>query len=331
MKSRHFLLALLTVACCGCTAPRGLHAHEITAPPSSAYDVQIFVDGRRANVIHHKGRAYLEGKIGERYSVKVFNRTGRRVEAVISVDGRDVIDGGEADFVSKRGYLIDPYDSIEIDGFRLSDSNVAAFRFSKVKDSYAAKRGNARNVGVIGVAVFPERRYAPPPQPIAQPRKHRRPAWNSPRGGGWFGADDQSRLESEESPPETSAFNESKSKAPAADQLYDEGAGEGRALTGGKTARSERRRDNKYRQGLGTEFGERRWSPVRHVSFERADSNSPNQVLAIFYNDRKGLLAAGVPLHRRDPYRISQWKKANPFPESPRRNYAPPPKDWRYE
>jgi hypothetical protein len=41
-------------------------------------------------------------------------------------------------------------------------SSVAAFRFGAVEDSYAEKKGNARNVGVIGVAFFQERDSAWP-------------------------------------------------------------------------------------------------------------------------------------------------------------------------
>jgi hypothetical protein len=35
-------------------------------------------------------------------------------------------------------------------------SQVAAFRFGSVRDSYAARKGDAQNVGVIGVAFFAE-------------------------------------------------------------------------------------------------------------------------------------------------------------------------------
>jgi hypothetical protein len=72
------------------------------------------------------------------------------------VDGLDVIDGRPGSF-DKRGYLVNPWASVEIDGFRRSMEQVAAFRFGSVARSYAASKGDARNVGVIGVAVFAER------------------------------------------------------------------------------------------------------------------------------------------------------------------------------
>lgn len=102
------------------------------------------------------GKSYVMGNDGERYAIRIQNQTGARFEAVATVDGLDVIDGQTGSF-EKRGYLVQPWSTVEIDGFRRSEDVVAAFRFGRVKDSYAAKRGNDRNVGVIGVAVFHER------------------------------------------------------------------------------------------------------------------------------------------------------------------------------
>jgi hypothetical protein len=102
------------------------------------------------------GRSYVMGHDGARYSIRIENQTGARFEAVATVDGLDVIDGQPGSF-EKRGYLVAPWSTVEIDGFRRSEDEVAAFRFGAVKDSYAAKRGSDRNVGVIGVAVFQER------------------------------------------------------------------------------------------------------------------------------------------------------------------------------
>jgi len=101
------------------------------------------------------GRSYVVGQHGQRYIIQIRNHTGNRVEAVATVDGLDVIDGRPGAF-SKRGYLINPFSTVEIEGFRRSSNAVATFRFGSVSDSYAARKGNARNVGVIGVAFFHE-------------------------------------------------------------------------------------------------------------------------------------------------------------------------------
>jgi hypothetical protein len=102
------------------------------------------------------GRSYVLGNDGARYAIRIENSSGARFEAVTTVDGLDVIDGQPGSF-EKRGYLLAPWSTVEIDGFRRSQDDVAAFRFGRVRDSYAARRGNDRNVGVIGVAVFQER------------------------------------------------------------------------------------------------------------------------------------------------------------------------------
>jgi hypothetical protein len=106
------------------------------------------------------GRVYVVGEVGRRYSLVFHNQTGRRYELVASVDGLDVIDGRPA-ATTKRGYLIDPYGSVTIDGFRRNHEEVAAFRFGAVADSYAARTSGDRNVGVIGVALFDEQGATP--------------------------------------------------------------------------------------------------------------------------------------------------------------------------
>ena len=105
------------------------------------------------------GRTLIVGEDGARYRIVVRNATSARFEIVASVDGLDVIDGKPAD-PNRRGYLVDPHGVLTIDGFRTSDDVVAAFRFGRVADSYAAQMDQAfgdRNVGVIGMAIFAER------------------------------------------------------------------------------------------------------------------------------------------------------------------------------
>jgi len=102
------------------------------------------------------GQDYVAGADGQRYVIQIENHSNNRFEAVATVDGLDVVDGKDGS-LAKRGYLINPWATLQIDGFRRSQSAVAAFRFGAVKDSYAARKGNDRNVGVIGVAFFHER------------------------------------------------------------------------------------------------------------------------------------------------------------------------------
>jgi hypothetical protein len=114
-------------------------------------------DGRRFfSGFSAAGRNYVVGEGGRAYTIVLRNNTNFRLEAVLSVDGLDVLDGKPAAF-AKRGYIMDPRAELEIDGFRQSMDAVAAFRFGSVRGSYAGqKTGDTRNVGVIGVALFNE-------------------------------------------------------------------------------------------------------------------------------------------------------------------------------
>jgi hypothetical protein len=115
------------------------------------------------------GKTFALGHPGERYMLAVENSTSERVEVVASVDGVDVISGDDASF-RHRGYVVPPWSSVQIDGWRTSEQSVAAFRFSSVAESYAARTGRGRDVGVIGFAFFSEApRYEPEPQRYAPP------------------------------------------------------------------------------------------------------------------------------------------------------------------
>jgi hypothetical protein len=127
------------------------------APSYAGLETQIVDDrGRPFETLWAGGQFHVEGSEGQRYSLLVRNRTGQRVEVVASVDGLDVVDGRRAS-LAKRGYLVDRYATLTIDGFRRNHREVAAFRFGSVADSYAARTGSDRNVGVICFAFFDER------------------------------------------------------------------------------------------------------------------------------------------------------------------------------
>lgn len=103
------------------------------------------------------------GEDGQRYSVEVENLSNHRLEFVVTVDGLDVLTG-QAGSLSRRGYVLDPGERREIKGWRTSVNEVATFKFGSVADGYAnQKTGDARNVGVIGAAVFAERGTTPRP------------------------------------------------------------------------------------------------------------------------------------------------------------------------
>jgi hypothetical protein len=103
----------------------------------------------------HRGQRWIAGTPGHRYSVRLANTSGRRVLVVLSVDGVNAISGQTA-HPSQTGYVLAPWQTMEVEGWRKSLDQVAQFVFTDLPDSYAARTGRPDNVGVIGVAVFEE-------------------------------------------------------------------------------------------------------------------------------------------------------------------------------
>jgi hypothetical protein len=84
-------------------------------------------------------------------------------------------------------------------------------------------------------------------------------------------------------PPPAATYAPSAADAPAAPAPMAQGRDE--SWRRSKEAEESPRKD---RPGLGTEWGETRFSSISRVSFERADFASPFASLALFYNDREG-------------------------------------------
>jgi hypothetical protein len=285
MPTRLLALALAVAALPACAAAQTSRA--------GSYSVDLVdEDGRPLPTFAHRGQTWVLGTLGERYGVRVRNGSARRVEVVISVDGRDAVSGAPAG-LSARGYVVEPWGELQVDGFRTSLAEVAAFRFSRVASSYAARKGDARAVGVVGVAVFSERAPRPPPPPAQIPYGRAAPA---PEAGGPADAPGM-----KSAPP---------AAAPSGDRARE--------------ALSER----EEQRGLGTEFGEAVGARAYRVEFERISAR-PDAVLAVRYDDRAGLVAQGIDVDGAWAGGDDAWRRAHaePFPRDP--GFAAPPPGWR--
>jgi len=202
----------------------------------------------------YRGQQWVAGEPGHRYSVRMENRSGQRVLVVLSVDGVNAITGQTAS-PSQSGYVLEPWQSSEITGWRKSNAEVAQFVFTRSSDSYASRTARPANVGVIGIAVFNEaRRPVYDVRPLPMPRPTPRP------------------MPQYEDRAEASANASSRAAEAAAPSAM---------------AKSE------SRQRLGTGHGEREWSSSSLTNFERA-SRTPMQVSEIRYDSRQRLVAMGI-------------------------------------
>jgi hypothetical protein len=107
---------------------------------------------------YESNRAYLEARKGKNYTIRVRNRTNRRVGLVVAVDGRNIISGDQS-FLKpdERMYILNPYQQANYDGWRSAKNWVNQFYFTDAADSYAEAWGDRSAMGVIAVAVYPER------------------------------------------------------------------------------------------------------------------------------------------------------------------------------
>jgi len=125
---------------------------------------------------YYRGEYWVVGTPGARYAVMIRNSLRERVLAVTAVDGVNVMSGDTANW-NQTGYVFWPRQHYEVTGWRKSDSEVAAFEFTALPNSYAARTGRPDNVGVIGIALFRER---PAPQADANARAYNSPSAPNP-------------------------------------------------------------------------------------------------------------------------------------------------------
>lgn len=292
MFRRALAAALVTL---GLAAGVSAQPYSPTYPPpgvppyvkSSLVQVDVYdrFDGTALPVFSKDGRNYIVGVPGHEYAVRIRNCTNNRILVVTSVDGVNVISGDTA-APSQSGYVLDAWASVEITGWRKSLERTAAFYFTDLGDSYAARTGRPQNVGVIGVAVFQER----------------------PKRVTYYSPDYRRRLNAAEAGAADSAAKSERAEAqPAAPPAQAAGSADAR-----ETDRVERaQKDMAQSIGkLGTGHGRNEDSHVSVTSFERATS-SPADMVTIRYDRKENLIAMGV-LAQPTPYYAR--REPNPFP-----------------
>ncbi len=297
MSLKQFIIALLA---CVSLSQVGLRCAR--AEPS--YEVSLEDEfGNSLQKFQQRGQAFAMGRMGQRYNLRVTNRTARRVEAVVSVDGRDVLSGKPGDYKGQRGYLVPAWGSVLIEGFRTSLSEVAAFRFTSPGDSYSSRMGSPENVGVIGAAFFAEA-APPPPRPVYRVPHRPYPTEGYKRGdydgAGVGGSGRSSRAESRESPAAAPAVRSRGAHAPQADESAS---------------------------NIGTQYGEQTSSEVVEVSFQRRNAQRPDQLLVVRYDDRAGLEARGIRTWPQPEQQRHVERVPSAFPVN---RFAPPPPPYPY-
>lgn len=247
---------------------------------------------------HHNGQVFVEGRRGSDFSIRLTNRQSTKVLAVLSVDGLSVMDGKPCGLDSS-GYVLGPWQSVTIPGWRLDNSNIAKFVFSEKPEGYAAlsESGDAKNSGVIGLLVFNEKAN---------------PVYQNPRP--WFTMNNSATKGMRGM---THTFG---SNTKGGGEMFSSHVSDNDAQAMGMEPMGMASADT---FSLGTGFGDHDEHRVREVSFERADPKTPNATLALYYGDRQDLERRGIQV-------VAEYgsQLPNPFPGIEQTG-CKPPANWK--
>lgn len=274
-----------------------------------AFALEVRVNGRTVREYQHQGEIWIEGRKGSDFTLRIHNRSGRRVLAVPTVDGLSVMNGEEASYESS-GYVIDPYHHVDIPGWRLDNDKVASFRFHKSGKSYAAKTDKPHNIGVIGCGFFSEK------QPEFTLRLDSL-SYSKGVSKGMPGIRTRS-LCSERGGSHMDFCSETNGS-------YSHNASgiEVNCCAGPAPAASEAScfYNTQAEPSLGTEFGSEMAHKVVTTTFQKAH-DKPDVEMAIRYGDREELKKRGVDLEQRPVVA----HKPSPFPKE--ETGCKPPPGW---
>jgi hypothetical protein len=132
-------------------------ANPEMAAAENGFSVEVPVDGRPLAEYAARGRRYIEALENAEYEVRVHNPTGSRVAVALAVDGLNSIDARHTSAWDAHKWVIEPYGTISVRGWQMSGESARRFYFTTERDSYAAKLGQASNLGLITAVFFRER------------------------------------------------------------------------------------------------------------------------------------------------------------------------------
>ena len=298
------------------------------------FEACVLVRGKPVTEVVHQGHTYIEGRRNSTYELQFRNNSSLPVLVVPSVDGLSVIDGNPAGRESS-GFVVDPWGSVTIPGWTVSNREAAEFVFHAQnahyhdERTYAEESGqNPRNQGVIGFLVFRQdllktlqkirprsakmggpdlwergiRSVSPPPQSV----------WdNQTTTGGWSGGSSTNvyGATADASVMNVSATSSVDSLGNIASNVSDAP-------------------DFDANKSLGTGFGDAVDFDTQAVEFQREDN--PCATFVFYYNTKQKLRKLGVPVQQFSRHYTESYSSGpQAFPESPEvTGYAKPPEGW---
>lgn len=142
-------------------------AFAATLPAAAAsrggFELSVLVDGSARPEYAKGGTVYVEALKGREYSLRITNPLGVRVGVALAVDGLNTIDASHGDAASAVKWILEPYQSIVLDGWQVNAETARRFVFTGERDSYGAALGKTENLGVVEAVFFREKVRRPVP------------------------------------------------------------------------------------------------------------------------------------------------------------------------
>lgn len=246
---------------------------------ANKYELTVKVNSRPVREYSHDGMIFIEGREGSEYSILIKNNTHSSIAAVISVDGLSIADGNNAGLDSKC-LIVNAFSAVDVPGWITSKNSANKFLFSSRERSYSERTGQgSSNVGVIGLMVFEEK-----PKDFRQMNQH------PPYFGYQTGY------------PLNASVTRGAKMLSATSHSMDN------VLVGAASV-----------EPLGTGFGEHKDINVTEVNFEKRNPKSPDAILALYYDSRKGLERRGIVVDSRNslPNAFPSYTTDNTFCKFP--------------
>lgn len=222
-------------------------------------DVGIKVAGRTAPLFINGrdwSRYYFQAFEGQNYSLVIRNNTGRRIGVLIAVDGLNVVNGEKTRLSSGEPmYVLSPWSSAEIAGWRTSLSSIRKFVFVDEERSYAERTGQANgDMGWVRVLAFDENVPQQSPDIRLKNERERRDLGDGARG---------SAPEPQSAAPRSPSDNDRKAQAFGGQEAFP-----------------------------GTGWGDKGWDPVQRTQF--VAKRAATDHLVFRYEYASGLQALGI-------------------------------------
>jgi hypothetical protein len=140
-------------------APAASHQRDCGEPcgeiiaPRAGVRVEIVAGGYPLPVYRDGRYRWIEGVRGQRFAFRISNRNGFPVGVIPSADGQSLTSDGPA-AAHHPAYVVEPYGTLEVSVWREDLGGGRELVFTDVDNSLAARKGDRRNIGVLGVLVW---------------------------------------------------------------------------------------------------------------------------------------------------------------------------------